>query len=196
MTDENLSGTPTPVVSFKGFDGDLKCRGHQFAIGGTYTVDGEVKVCNRGFHACEYPLDVFRYYPPAGSRFAMVEQSDQLSRDSDGTKIASSTITIKDELCISGLVREAIEYTRIRCGKVEPTSQASATGDRGAASATGYMGKVMGASGCALFLVERDNHMRIVHAWAGIAGSGGIKPMTWYTLRDGLPVEADKGGLE
>ena len=78
---------------------------------------------------------------------------------------------------------------------------ASAIGDRGAASATGkhgialaggYEGKAMAAEGCALFLVSRDYATgKIIHAWAGIAGRDGIKPLVWYTLGvDGKPVEA------
>ena len=78
---------------------------------------------------------------------------------------------------------------------------ASATGSRGAASATGeqgialaggYEGKAMAAEGCALFLVSRDYDTgKIIHAWAGIAGRDGIKPLVWYTLGvDGEPVEA------
>ena len=77
---------------------------------------------------------------------------------------------------------------------------ASATGYRGAASATGYHSiavaggyecKAMVAKDCALFLVSRDDHTgAILHVWAGIAGRGGIKPMTWYRLDDdGQPVE-------
>ena len=71
---------------------------------------------------------------------------------------------------------------------------ASATGDWGAASATGYHSiavaggyecKAMVAKDCALFLVSRDNDTgAILHVWAGIAGRGGIKPMTWYRLDD------------
>jgi len=66
---------------------------------------------------------------------------------------------------------------------------ASATGDNSAAMASGYRGKAMGADGCALFLVERDDNYNIVAVWAGIAGRDGIKPMTWYVLTDGKPVE-------
>jgi hypothetical protein len=47
----------------------------------------------------------------------------------------------------------------------------------------------MGADGNALFLVEREAYTgRILHAWAGVVGRDGIKPLTWYTLRDGKPV--------
>lgn len=62
----------------------------------------------------------------------------------------------------------------------------------GAASATGHSGRVMGAAGCALFLVCSDpNDGKILHAWAGISGSDGIKPDVWYTLDStGKPVEA------
>ena len=68
---------------------------------------------------------------------------------------------------------------------------ASATGERGAAMSSGPFGRVMGADGCALFLVYRDpDDGKILHAWAGIAGRDGIRPMTWYQLgADGLPLE-------
>ena len=79
-------------------------------------------------------------------------------------------------------------------------SASSATGYRSASSATGYQsaamsvgqkGRVLGAAGCALFLVYRNpNNGDILHVWAGIAGRDGIKPMVFYTLdADGKPQE-------
>ena len=71
-------------------------------------------------------------------------------------------------------------------------SAASSTGDQSAAMASGKEGRVMGAKGCALFLVYRNpSTWEIEHVWAGIAGRNGIKPLTWYRLgADGKPVEA------
>ena len=65
--------------------------------------------------------------------------------------------------------------------------------DRGAASATGYRGRVFGKDGCALFLIYRDpNNGDILHAWAGIAGRNGIKAEVWYMLNsDGQPIEVE-----
>ncbi len=131
---------PEEITSFKGFDKNWKCRDFQYAVGQAFEHQGAVKACNSGFHACEYPLDVFNYYPPAGNQFAVVQQSGSLSRHGDDTKVASSKISIAAEISIAGLVKAAIAYTVSRCNPVDPTSPASATGDRGAASATGYQG--------------------------------------------------------
>jgi hypothetical protein len=128
------------ITSYKGFSDKLECRGFPFKVGETYRHDGPVKACESGFHACEYPLDVFGYYQPAGNRFAVVEQSGDLSRHSDDSKVASKSISIKAEISIAGLVKAAIEYTTSRCKPVDPESPASATGYQGAASATGYQG--------------------------------------------------------
>ena len=141
-------------MNYKGMDKDMKCRGFQYEVGKEYEIDKAV-ACECGFHACEYPLDVFNYYPPAGSRFFEVEQSGELSKNDDDSKVASTKIKIGAELNIAGLVKAAVEYTKERCtqgegeratgdyGAASATGDygaASATGDYGAASATGYQG--------------------------------------------------------
>ena len=137
------------VTSYKAFNADLTCTGgdkpFQYEVGKTYEMEGKVEACRRGFHACEYPLNVFDYYPPAGSRFALVEQGGKISREGSDTKLASSRITIKAEIGIAGLIKAAIEYTFSRAKPEGETATgyqgaASATGDQGAASATGYQG--------------------------------------------------------
>ncbi|WP_423197883.1 Phage tail protein [Cupriavidus sp. H19C3] len=129
------------ITSYKGFDKDMQCRGFQYEVGKTYEHEGEVSACGSGFHACGYPLDVFGYYPPAGSRFAIVQQSGDLSREEDGdTKVASRKLTVSAEISIVGLIKAAIEYTTSRCLPIDPESPASSTGDQGAASSTGDQG--------------------------------------------------------
>lgn len=205
------------VTAYKGFKQDLTCRGYQFEIGGTYKHEGDVEACASGFHACEYPLDVLGYYHPAGSRFALVEQSGDLSRHDADSKVASRKISIKAELTIAGLVKAAIEYTTSRCTPVDPESPASSTGYQGAASSTGNYGaasstgrhsvalaagiegKARASAGSAIVLCYRDtdawgdDYARIVHIKAAIAGQDGIKPDTWYQLNaEGEFVEVDE----
>lgn len=54
------------MKAYKGFDRNMKCRGFQYQEGETYHED-TANLCNSGFHACEMPLDVLRYYAPAES---------------------------------------------------------------------------------------------------------------------------------
>ena len=194
-------------MNYKGMDKDMKCRGFQYEIGGEYEEE-TAEVCKRGFHACEYPLDVFDYYSPATSRFFKVVQSGVLIKGAGDTKVASTKIKIVEEAGISGLVEAAVEYTNKRCTQNEGDKAtgyqgaASATGDQGAASATGkssvalaagISGKAKGALGCAIFLVERGEWdgetYPILCAKAAIVDGDTVKPNTWYTLENGDLVE-------
>jgi hypothetical protein len=284
------------VVSIKGFGLDWKCRDFQFELSQTYIHDGKVEACKGGFHAIEgNPLEVFDYYAPGKSRYALVRQSGDLSRHSSDSKLASAKITIDAEINIPTLVTRAIEWViskttpanakhaegdqsaasstgrqsaasstgyqsaasstgrrsaasstgygsaasstgdqsaasstgdqsaasstgyqsaasstgyqsaasstgvQSAASSTGDRSAASSTGDRSAASSTGYQsaamsagyeGRVMAAEGCAMFLVFRDELYNIVHAWAGISGRDGIKPLQFYQLgADGKPFE-------
>jgi len=100
------------IKSYKGFDKNLRCRGFQYKIGGIYEMDGEIKVCSRGFHACESPFDVFDHYTMIDSRFCEVEQDGNISKEDRGTKICSSKIKIKAELKLADMINLGVEWLK------------------------------------------------------------------------------------
>ena len=206
-------------MNYKGMNMNMTCRGFQYEQGKEYEHTGPVKCCPDqedldngagGFHACEYPLDVFGYYPPAGSRFFEVEQSGETQKANDDTKVASKKIKIGAELDIAGMVKAAVNYTIERSDKEKSNyatgdrGAASATGDWGAASATGRAcvalasgccGMAKGSIGSAICVVERGEYdgdtYPIVSVKAAIVDGEKIKENVYYTVKNGEWVEAD-----
>ena len=195
------------IKAYKAFDKDLSCRGFKYEVGKEYEETGDIKACEKGFHACPYPLDVFSYYTPAGSRFCEVEQSGKID-DSESDKVCSSKIRIGAELDIRGLVKAAVSYVKERCTNecnAKPGKPATA-GDGGAATArgkasTGSNGlsvargknvQVKGGIGAILVIAEeRDDTYDIVD-WKAVAVDGEVvKADTWYRLENGELVEVD-----
>ena len=131
------------IKTYKGFNKDMTCRGFQYEEGKQYEEES-VEVCDHGFHACEYPLDCLYYYSPNESVYHEVEQSGEIQKHNDDTKVASTKIKIGAEISIAGLVKAAIEYTVKRVNKDAESDEkhgaSSATGDYGASSATGDCG--------------------------------------------------------
>ena len=122
------------IKSYKGFDKDLKCRGFQYEIGKEYE-EPEADACRAGFHACERPLDVFNHYCPANSRFCEVEQSGEMSRDTDDSKVASTKIKIGAEIGIPGLVKAQIEWVKAHTTTEHTDPERATAGEYGAATA-------------------------------------------------------------
>ena len=100
------------IKSYKGFDKDMKCRGFQYEVGKEYEMDGEIKCCNRGFHACKSPLEVWDYYDMLNSRFAEVEQSSNIDEEENSTKVCSSRIKIKAELKLADIINIGVEWLK------------------------------------------------------------------------------------
>ena len=100
------------IIAYKGFDKDFKCRDFQYEVGKTYEMDGNIKCCNRGFHACESPMEVFDHYDMLTSRFAAVEQSGKIDKRESSTKVCSSRIKIKAELKFADIINLGVEWLK------------------------------------------------------------------------------------
>ena len=195
------------LKTYKAFDKDLSCRGFKYEVGKEYEETGDIKACEKGFHACPYPLDVFGYYAPAGSRFCEVEQSGQID-DSESDKVCSSKIRIGAELDIRGLVKAAVSFVKERCTNecnAEPGKPATA-GDCGAATArgkasTGSNGlsvargnnvQVKGGIGAILVIAEEGEDSYDIVDWKAVVVDGEVvKSDTWYRLGNDELVEVD-----
>jgi hypothetical protein len=185
------------VIVYKGTDKDMKCRGFQFELGKEY-VEEEAELCVKGFHGCEYPLDVFAHYAPADSRFFVADLDGVTDEEGDDSKRAGTKIKLRAEIGIAGIVKAAVEYT-----KEKAESSKNQTGNRSAATVdgkesiaivTGVDSKASGAIGCWLVLTERGgwngNTYPIKEVRAVKVDGETIKPGVFYKLENGEVVEA------
>ena len=224
---------------YKGFDKDLKCRDFQYEIGKTYE-EPTAELCEKGFHACEYPLDVFRYYEPGKmSRYCEVDLDDVSAQKDNDSKRCGKKIAVKAEIGITGLVKAQIEYVKEHTTMEYTDPKQATAGESGAATAGRYGAATAGESGAAtagwygaatagrygaatsrgsvsvgengcglvrgenakikggmgaILVIAVENYMDYsIKEWKAFVVDGeNIKPNTWYTLKDGKPVEVDK----
>ena len=128
------------IISYKGMDSKMQCRGMQYEVGKEFSVDGDIECCGNGLHACERPLDVFGYYAPGtGARYFRVEQSGEMARDASDSKVASRKMRVDAEIGIPGLVKAHIEYVKTHTTTEHTDPERATAGYRGAATA-GYRG--------------------------------------------------------
>ena len=128
------------ITSYKAFDKNMQCRNFQYEVGKEYEMDGEIKCCNRGFHACKSPMEVFDYYDILNSRYAEVEQSGKIDEEENSTKVCSSHIKIKAELKLADIIKVGVEWLK------DITSPSKVNAD-GALNDNGDRKKQIGSSG-------------------------------------------------
>lgn len=195
------------MIVYKGTDKDMKCRSFQFELGKEYE-ETEAVLCEKGFHGCEYPLDVFAHYAPADSRFFVADLDGVTEEEAEGDSKRSGTkIKLRAEIGIAGIVKAAVEYI-----KEKAESSKKQTGNRSAATNTGNWsaatvdGKgsiaivtgvdstASGAIGCWLVLTERGDWngdtYPIKEVRAVKVDGEAIKPGVFYKLENGEVVEA------
>ena len=99
---------------YKGTDKNMQCQGKQYVLGKKEVDDGAIRCGDKGYHSCEAPFDVLRYYPNInGNRFFEAEAGGEIDKaENYDTKLASSELTLKNEIDFAGLVKAQIEYTR------------------------------------------------------------------------------------
>jgi len=196
------------IKSYKGFDKNLRCRGFQYKIGGIYEMDGKIKVCNRGFHACESPFDVFDYYTMIDSRFCEVEQDGNISKEDRGTKICSSKIKIKAELKLADMINLGIEWlkeitlpekikTSIKDNSSGNYAKIGSSGDEAQIGSSGY-GAQIGSSGDDAKIGSSGNNAKIGSsgdgAQIGSSGNGAKIGSSGYDAKIGSSGDGAKIG--
>ncbi|MBO5803568.1 MAG: hypothetical protein J6R25_00605 [Bacteroidales bacterium] len=132
------------IRTYKGFDKDLRCRGFQYEVGKDYE-ENNIQLCKKGFHACESPMEVWDHYDMLDSRYCEVEQSGDLQREDNTTKICSSRIKIIAELKLSDIIKIGVEWI---LNKTSPKNVKAGnnSGDSAKIGSSGYSAKI-GSSG-------------------------------------------------
>ena len=202
------------MKAYKGFTKEMTCHGgFQYEEGKSYH-ENNAKLCDHGFHACEYPLDCFNYFPPAESVFHEVELDGITGEREGDTKICGTDIKIGAKLDIAGLIKASFDYVKAHCenNKVGGDSSALTGGDYSALTG-GYGSALTGGNRSALtggeaaimrggkestfkgdmwsvFACEiRDDKYRLIGMATAVVDGENIKPNTWYKCVDGEFVE-------
>lgn len=203
---------------YKGFDKNLKCRDFQYEIGKTYE-EPTAELCEKGFHACEYPLDVFGYYAPGDmSRYCEVDLDDVSDKKSNvDSKRCGKKIAVKAEIGIAGLVKAAVDFVmeNIKDENKEANtgdfsastntgnysastntgdySKADVSGKESVAAALGIDSRSKGALGCWIVIAEWERYEEFNWHRKDVqcfkVDGENIKPDTWYKLKNGELVE-------
>lgn len=171
------------ITSYKAFDKNMQCRGFQYEVGKEYEMDGEIKCCNRGFHACKSPMEVWSYYDMLNSRYAEVEQSGKIEKKENSTKVCSSRIKIKAELKLADIINIGVEWLKdiTSPSKVKADGALNDSGDYAKIGSSGDYAQI-GSSGYSAQIDSTGEDTVIM--CAGNSSIAKAKVGSWITLAE------------
>lgn len=188
---------------FKGTDKNMKCKGLQYEIGVTQKDESAIRCGGKGFHSCEAPFDVLRYYPNKnGNRYFCAEADGKIDKGNKDTKLASSELTLKTEIGFAGLVKAQIEYTRKKAKEFNTNGgngsnlaggdDSNLAGKENSVLVCSNGSKVKGGKGSLFVIVNRNINGDIIDFVAKQVDGEIIKADVWYTLKNGKLVEVEE----
>ena len=176
----------------KAFKKGLICKDYQFKENEIFGTD-KVKVCEKGFHYCENPLDVLDYYDLCDSEFAEVE--DMGVTQVEGNKSATNKIKIGAKLDLKGFIKLAFDFLfdKVKVtGNIESgnyskvatsghSSQVATLGHYSQVATSGHYSKVATSGHSSKVAIEGKDSVV-----ANIGIKGQIKGVigTWITLAE------------
>ena len=196
------------IKAYKGFDKNMQCRGFQFEEGKSYE-EPEAILCRKGFHACENPIDVLRYYAPGESIFRKVELEDVLEMREKDSKVCGKKIKIGEEISLRDMIRESVKIDiqtanestsgdsshAATSGKFSPAatsgdySPAATSGKESIAAAIGRNSKAKSTIGNWIVLAEygewNGKYYPVLCVKCGKIDGETLKPDVWYRLNGG-----------
>ena len=193
-----------PIIGYKAFDENWKCRGTQYKVGATKIHKGEIKLCSKGLHYVENPFDMLNYYPLIGSKFAEVEAFGSTDEKHEDSKRVARKLHIKAELNLESVIHAGFKFI-YNSVTVNPDTQAtsgygahSATSgvDNAIACAVGRKAKAKASLGCFIVIAEWHEGATFTDAYPLTVKSAKVdgkivKADTWYKVVNGEFVETD-----
>ena len=86
------------MIGYKAFNKDLTCRGFQYEIGQTYSMEEIPIPCERGFHFCKSIAETYEYYEMSdNTRICKIEALGEVQTDDD-KKYCTNVIKILEEI--------------------------------------------------------------------------------------------------
>ena len=196
------------IKAYKGFDKNMQCRGFQFEEGKSYE-EPEAILCRKGFHACENPIDVLRYYAPGESIFRKVELEDVSEMREKDSKVCGKKIKIGEEISLRDMIRESVKIdiqtaNESTSGYSSPAatsggsspaatsgkfSPAATSGKESIAAAVGRDSKAKSTIGNWIVLAEygewNGKYCPVLCVKCGKIDGKTLKPDVWYRLNGG-----------
>jgi hypothetical protein len=140
------------VKGYKAFNNDMTCNGFQYEVGKEYVHEGDLKICNSGFHFCENPLDVLNYYDLTNCEFTEVEAVGKIDSNKDkDSKLATDRIKIGAKLDLPAFIKASFDFLWESCNKNDKSdnylerlassgynSKLASSGDNSKLASSGY----------------------------------------------------------
>lgn len=94
-----VKGNIIMMKGYKAFDSNLTCRNYEFNTTDTFVHEGDVNLCNSGFHFCTELQDVIKYYHTSDMKVYEIEADGIITEsENDCTKRACSQIKLIREI--------------------------------------------------------------------------------------------------